>query len=191
MLRSRPDGLALATSAGITFLDAGGTRSVSDFHGLVNQHVYALATRGEEVLAGTLGGLSVLRGDVVQASYTTFNSHLRHNWITAIQAVGDEWFVGTYGAGVMRLARNGEWDAFASLQGSIVINPNAMLVTREHVFAGTLEDGLLVYDRAGGRWNSVRDGLPSANVTALEAAGGTIYIGTDNGLVRIAEERIP
>ncbi len=186
----RPDGMLLATPAGITTIDAGGTHSVSDFHGLVNQHVYTIAARGGQVLAGTLGGLSVLRGDIVQASYTTFNSSLRHNWITAIQPVGDEWFVGTYGAGVMRLSKNGEWDAFAAMKGTVVINPNAMLVTPAHVFAGTLEHGLLVYDRASGRWNAVTDGLPSANVTAIEAAGGEIYIGTDNGLVRIAEDRI-
>jgi hypothetical protein len=31
-------------------------------------------------------------------------------------------------------------------------------------------------------------GLPSANVTALAYANGTLYVGTDNGLARIAEE---
>ena len=30
-------------------------------------------------------------------------------------------------------------------------------------------------------------GLPSKNVTALAAGGGYVYVGTDNGLVRIAE----
>ena len=184
----RRGGMVLATPAGITLLDDTGTHSVSDFHGLVNQHVYALAQDDNRLLAGTLGGLSVLEGDVVRASYTTFNSRLKDNWITAIQRVGDDWFVGTYGAGVLRFTRNGDWDAFADLRGSIVINPNAMLVTPTRVYAGTMENGLAIFDRGDGRWHFSTDGLPSLNVTALAASGGMVYIGTDNGLVRAAEQ---
>jgi len=33
-------------------------------------------------------------------------------------------------------------------------------------------------------------GLPSANVTALAAGGGYVYIGTENGLARIEEQRL-
>jgi ligand-binding sensor domain-containing protein len=183
-------GMTLATPAGITFLDAAGTHSVSDFHGLVNPHVYALGSADGQLLAGTLGGLSVLEGGAVKASYTTFNSHLKHNWITAIQRVGDDWFVGTYGAGVMRLTRNGEWDAFPDLGGPMSINPNAMLVTANRVYAGSLERGLLVFERSSGRWTTVTDGLPSVNVTALAESGGALYIGTDNGLVRIMERSL-
>ena len=36
----------------------------------------------------------------------------------------------------------------------------------------------------------VSDGLPSLNVTALAAHGGTIYVGADNELVRIAENNL-
>ena len=32
-----------------------------------------------------------------------------------------------------------------------------------------------------------RSGLPSRNVTAVEARSGVVYIGTDNGLVKIPE----
>ncbi len=187
-LRTR--GMALATPAGITLVDDTGTHSVSDFHGLVNQHVYALAQDNDRLLAGTLGGLSVLDGGVVRASYTTFNSRLKHNWITAIRRVGDDWFVGTYGAGVLRFTRNGDWDAFEDLRGSIVINPNAMLVTPTRVYAGTMENGLAIFDRLTNRWHFASDGLPSLNVTALAAGGGMIYIGTDNGLVRATEQSL-
>jgi outer membrane protein assembly factor BamB len=125
---------------------------------------------------------------VVRANYTTFNSHLKHNWITAIQRVGADWFVGTYGAGVLRFTSNGDWDAFSDLRGSIVINPNAMLVTPTRVYAGTMENGLAIFDRGSGRWHFSTDGLPSLNVTALAASGGMVYIGTDNGLVRATEQ---
>jgi ligand-binding sensor domain-containing protein len=50
---------------------------------------------------------------------------------------------------------------------------------------------LLIYDRAARRWHSTTAGLPSANVTALASAGGDLYIGTDNGLVRIPERSLP
>lgn len=182
--------MVAATPAGVTIFDAAGTRSVSEFHGLVNPHVYTVAQADGDLLAGTLGGLTVLHDGAVKASYTTFNSRLKHNWITAIQRVGGEWFVGTYGAGVLRFSPNGEWDAFPDLRGSIVINPNAMLVTSSRVYAGTMEQGLAIYDRATGRWSMTTDGLPSANVTALAAAGGAIYIGADNGLVRTAEQNL-
>jgi len=65
------DGLALATPAGLTFLDASGARSMYAFHGLVSNHVYALGVSGDELVAGTLGGLSVLEKGDVTANYTT------------------------------------------------------------------------------------------------------------------------
>ena len=184
------DGLALATPAGLTFLDAGGARSLYAFHGLVNNHVYALGAAGDELMAGTLGGLSQLdRGDV-KVNYTTTSSNLKHNWITSVVRVGPEWMIGTYGAGVVGLDASGRFHAFDVATGPIEINPNAMLVTAGYVLAGTLGDGLYLYDRQSGRWSVIRDGLPSMNVTAFTSLNGYIYIGTDNGLVRIPEQKL-
>jgi ligand-binding sensor domain-containing protein len=184
------DGLALATPAGLTFLDATGARSMYAFQGLVNNHVYALGVSGDELMAGTLGGLSLLEKGDVQLNYTTATSELKHNWITAVVPVGPEWMVGTYGAGVLGLDRSGHFHSFENATGPIEINPNAMLVTKSHVFAGTLGKGLYVYDRESGRWFAIEEGLPSSNVTALAAANGYVYVGTDNGLVRVQEQRL-
>ena len=184
------DGLALATPAGLTFLDAGGARSMYAFQGLVNNHVYALGVSGDELMAGTLGGLSRLEKGDVQVSYTTATPGLKHNWITAVVPVGGEWMIGTYGAGVLGLDRSGHFHSFENATGPLEINPNAMLVTPSHVFAGTLGNGLYVYERESGRWFGVERGLPSANVTALALANGYLYVGTDNGLVRIEEQRL-
>jgi ligand-binding sensor domain-containing protein len=184
------DGLALATPAGLTFLDASGARSMYAFHGLVSNHVYALAASGDELMAGTLGGLSLLNKGGVAMNYTTTTSNLRHNWITAVVAVGSEWMVGTYGAGILGLDRSGRFSSFEMGSGSFEVNPNAMLVTTNYVLAGTLGEGLYLYDRQSGRWSVIRDGLPSLNVTALAAANGYIYVGTDNGLVRIPEQKL-
>jgi ligand-binding sensor domain-containing protein len=181
-------GLALATPAGITFLDATGARSMYAFQGLVNNHVYALAAEGYRLMAGTLGGLSQLNQEEVRVNYTTANSGLRHNWITAIVPVGDQWMVGTYGAGILGLDSSGHFSSFEKATGPFEVNPNAMLVTPAHVLAGTLGQGLYVYDRGSQRWFSVEEGLPSPNVTAFALHKGYIYIGTDNGLVRIPEQ---
>ena len=184
------DGLAVATPAGITFLDAEGARSMYSFHGLVNNHVYALGVSDDELLAGTLGGISALQKGLVKTNFTAGNSGLKQNWITAIARVGDEWMVGTYGSGVMELDRDGRFHPYETVTAAVDINPNAMLVTKDHVFAGTLGDGIYVYDRARQRWGILKDGLSSANVTAFAEGNGYIYVGTDNGLVRIQENTI-
>jgi ligand-binding sensor domain-containing protein len=192
-------GLALATPAGLTFMDAEGTQSLYGFQGLVNNHVYALGVQpdGDEMLAGTLGGVSVLAAESVQRNMTVANSGLRHNWVTAVVPMPDGgWMVGTYGAGVMRMDKDGHFapmdiDVKTTKAGhETVINPNAMLATSDHVFAGSLGQGLWVYTRATDRWRQRTEGLPSGNVTALLEHQGEIYVGTENGLVRIAERAV-
>ncbi len=187
----KPDGSAIAaTPAGISFIDASGISSIYAFQGLVNNHVYALASDGSRTIAGTLGGLSILEGPMVHASFTTANSALRHNWITSIVRAHDGWFFGTYGAGVMQMDSAGRMESFPEMRGQIEINTNAMVASGNAVYAGTLDRGLAVYNVASGRWNFWTRGLPSRNVTALEARGGVLYIGTDNGLVKIPESTV-
>jgi ligand-binding sensor domain-containing protein len=183
-------GLAVATPAGLTFFDPDGARSLYAFQGLVNNHVYALGVSGDQLLAGTLGGISVIGNEDVRLSYTTANSGLKHNWITAIVPVDGEWMVGTYGAGVLGLASDGRFYSVGDATGAFNVSFNAMLVTPQHVFAGTLGRGFYVYDRESDRWTDVRDGLPSSNVTTFAAHDGYVYVGTDNGLVRIKESEL-
>jgi ligand-binding sensor domain-containing protein len=184
------EGLAIATPAGLTFLDASGARSMYAFHGLVSNHVYALGVSGDELMVGTLGGLSVIGHGDVKVNYTAGASGLKQNWITAVVPVGDEWMIGTYGNGVVGLDRAGHFRAFERATAEMEINPNAMLVTAQHVLAGTLGRGLYVYDREKQRWAALGEGLPSLNVTALAESNGYIYVGTDNGLVRIQEQKL-
>ncbi|MGH9629284.1 MAG: ligand-binding sensor domain-containing protein [Bryobacteraceae bacterium] len=182
-----PDGMIAATPAGVSILGGPGVRSLYAFHGLVNNHAYTLGFRDNRLLVGTLGGLSIVDGGQVKANFTTANSPLGHNWITAIASLGEDWFIGTYGAGVLHLDASGAWHSFDDLRGSIEINPNAMTVTESRVYAGTLDKGLLIYERSRGRWHTMTNGLPSLNITAVAASNGYIYIGTDNGLVRMEE----
>jgi ligand-binding sensor domain-containing protein len=183
-------GMAVATPAGLTFIDETGAHSLYAFQGLVNNHVYALGMRGDRLLAGTLGGISILDNDAVTRNFTTATSGLKHNWITAVVPADDGWFLGTCGAGVEHLTADSRIEPTEATQSGVEINPNAMLVTPDHILAGTLGRGLMVYSRHSQRWKTIASGLPSLNVTAFAAHGQTLYIGTDNGLVKIQEDRL-
>ena len=71
----------------------------------------------------------------------------------------------------MGLDRAGHFRSYEKATADMEINPNAMLVTPRYVFAGTLGNGLYVYDRksCAGR---IHEGLPSQNVTALAQSNG-------------------
>jgi outer membrane protein assembly factor BamB len=189
-------GTALATPAGITFLGPTGAESLYAFQGLVNNHVYALtaSSGSDELIAGTLGGVSILRAHAVERNLTVANSDLKHNWITALLPMPDNTvLVGTYGAGLETLSSQGRFTPIELPAGTprdMVINPNALYATASHIYAGTLGNGMLVYSIASGRWSAITTGLPSLNVTAFAARDGEIYVGTENGLVRIPEANL-
>lgn len=186
-----PDGTMVAgTPAGVSFIEAGRISSLYAFHGLLNNHVYALGQVANRTLVGTLGGLSVVEAGLARAGYSTSNSGFRHNWITAVLATPKDVFVGTYGGGVMHGDGDGSWQPFADLPAQFEVNPNAMAASDRAVYAGTLDRGLAVFNRASSRWHWVTRGLPSLNVTAVAAQSGSVYIGTDNGLVRAPEEAL-
>jgi ligand-binding sensor domain-containing protein len=184
------DGMVAGTPAGITFLDASGPHSMYAFQGLVNNHVYALGVRENSVVVGTLGGLSFISGGAVQRNLTMGNSGLKANWITALASVGGDWLVGTYGSGILRVNAQGSVTATEATTQGTVINPGAMIADGRLVLAGTIGKGVLVGDADGTRWRSVTAGLPSLNVTALAVNHGIVYVGTDNGLVKIAESKL-
>src|SRR5207244_13599936 len=108
----------------------------------------------------------------------------------SLAEAGDDWLIGTYGAGILRMDAEGNISATDATQQGTVVNPGAMIATGGTVLAGTLGKGLLVGDATGTRWRTVTAGLPSLNVTALAADRGVLYIGTDNGLVKIAGDRL-
>jgi ligand-binding sensor domain-containing protein len=186
----QPNGLAIATASGVTLIDAAGPQSIYAFHGLASNHVYALGGGGARLLAGTLGGLSIIQDGFVRASYTTANSLLKQNWISSIVSDADGWYIGTYGSGVFHMDHDGHFTEFPDIPANTVINPNAMLAAGGRVFAGTLDRGLLAYDPADNRWAPVNNALPSMNVTALGSSSGNLLVGTDNGIVRMPIEGV-
>jgi ligand-binding sensor domain-containing protein len=191
LFREAEPGMAstvVATSSGLSFLERGAVSSIYAFQGLVNNHVYTLAQAGPVLLAGTLGGVSVLRNGRVEASFTTANSELRQNWITSSAVSGGDVYLGGYGSGVVLMNSRFEMQAFREFAGKRVeINQNAMLATKSGIYAGTAGQGLAFLPSGQQRWHFWETGLPSANVTALASEGEDLYIGTDNGLIRLPE----
>jgi ligand-binding sensor domain-containing protein len=184
------NGMVAGTPAGITFLDATGPHSMYAFQGLVNNHVYALSAHDSTLLVGTLGGLSLISGGEVRRNLNTGNSGLKANWITAFAEAGSDWLTGTYGAGILRISADGTVSSTDATARDTIVNPGAMASNSRFVLAGTLGKGLLVGDPTGTRWRTITAGLPSLNVTATTIYNGTVYIGTDNGLVKIAEDKL-
>jgi ligand-binding sensor domain-containing protein len=90
----------------------------------------------------------------------------------------------------MRLGADGSVTPTEATIPGLVVNPTAIVADGRLVLAGTLGQGLMVGDATGTRWRTVTAGLPSLNVTALAIHNGVVYVGTENGLVKISEEKL-
>src|SRR5262249_28757097 len=66
--------VAIATAQGFTLLEDSNLKSLYAFHGLVNNHVYSVAARGDQIYVGTLGGISRISNMHVTSSWTQMDS---------------------------------------------------------------------------------------------------------------------
>jgi len=183
--------MVLATAGGLTEVAGGRARSLTSFHGLSSNHLYTSAVAGSRLFVGSLAGLIELEGMRVVRTYKTSNSHLSHDWVTALAEADGTLYVGTNGGGVDALLPTGEWISFANDRevGKFEVNQNAMYFDGERLYVGTSDKGLLVYNTRARSWKRLSAGLPSPSVTAITGDDRYIYIGTMNGLVRI-EKRV-
>lgn len=177
-------GVAVATNAGVTFADGAVAKTVTAFHGLPNNHVYAVASLRGRTYAGTLGGLAEIEGLKVGQTYSVSNSRLPHNWVNALASFEGQLFVGTYGGGVASLMPSGEIVVHEDTAKTDV-NPGAMAVVGRRLYVGTLAAGALVYDIDADRWTRLGAVLGSANVTAIASNDRYVFFGTDCGIARI------
>ena len=183
----QPHGRALifATAGGLTTISEGRSRSLTAFHGLASNHLYASATAGSRLYLGTLAGLVELEGSRVLRTLKVSNSRLSHDWVTALCAASGSLFIGTNGGGVDELLPTGEITGFSDEIGKFEVNQGALVFSDDHLYAGTTDRGLLIYNTATRRWTRINEGLTSSNVTAIAADDRFIYVGTLNGLTRI------
>jgi ligand-binding sensor domain-containing protein len=162
-----------SAGAGVIRLDAQGhvLGRLTQRQGLRHNHVWDLETRGDEVLIGTLDGVSVARdGAVVRRhALTRASARLPVRDVRQLVVFESKVHAVTFGGGVR------------SLEGQSSDSE------RRAYAAALTSEGLVVAHSTGasvvGGAELVGGGLPSADVTALARAFGRIWIGTfDQGL---------
>ncbi|HEX2571167.1 MAG TPA: two-component regulator propeller domain-containing protein [Polyangia bacterium] len=199
-----PGGLALATSHGVVLAEGAKRRALYTFHGLANNHVYALASlpwaasrtpeaEGGTLAAGTLGGLSLIELGTrprITKNLGAGPGRLGAAWIAALAADPEGLYVGTYGGGVQRLRPDGSVEDLSAPIGRFHVNPGALVVERGTLWVGTLEAGLLACDLGERRWRRLERLLPPGGATAILVDGDTFYIGGPAGLVRASRSAV-
>lgn len=181
--------LALATSRGLMLGREKQWRALTAVQGLPSNSVYAVLPHREFLYAGTLGGLAQINAGRVVRTFKDSNSKLTHNWVTALCAVGNRLFVGTYGGGVFELTPSGEFASFAGDIGKQSVNPNAMASDGQRLYVGTLE-GAWVLDLDSAKWTRLKRELPSATILSVVANGDNAYFGTTSGIARINKNHL-
>lgn len=174
----------IATTKGLALPENGKIRVISNVQGLPSASVYATLSRGENVYAGTLGGLAEINGGRVRRVFKDSNSNLKTNWVTALCLAGERLFIGTYGGGIFELLPSGEIRAFDAEAGRFAVNPNAILSDGERLYAGTL-GGVRVLDLRTQKWSIVKRVLPAETVLAIAGDEKNVLFGTTNGIALI------
>lgn len=176
--------LALATSKGLSLGARNRLHGLTTVQGLPSNSLYTVLVQGRKTYVGTLGGLAVIEDGRVSRVFKDTNSKLTTNWVTALCAVGNRIFVGTYGGGLFELNASGELRSFAPEVGRVVVNPNAMWSDGWRLFVGTL-DGALIFEPSSQQWTRVKGELPSRNVMSITGSDNYVYFGTTGGIARI------
>jgi ligand-binding sensor domain-containing protein len=180
----RENTLVLATSKGLSLGARGKLNGLTTVQGLPSNSLYTVLVQGRKTYVGTLGGLAVVEDGRVSRVFKDTNSKLTTNWVTALSAVGNRIFVGTYGGGLFELSASGELRSFATEVGRVVVNPNAMWSDGSRLFVGTL-DGALIFEPSSQQWTRVKSELPSRNVMSITGNDNYVYFGTTGGIARI------
>jgi ligand-binding sensor domain-containing protein len=193
-LAATRDGVAIGYGQGVLLP---GSTLLSAFHGLPGNQALALVD-ADALYVGTPSGLGALAGRRVLWRVTAGEGKLSHPWVSALLAQEDGLLVGTWGGGLVQRhaggrasaaasGEGGRWEAFPETRG-LAVSPGALASVEGRAWAGTDADGLWRQSRDRARFERVRAALPSARVTALLAEPGVLWVGTDQGVVRLPIE---
>jgi ligand-binding sensor domain-containing protein len=192
-LASTERGVAIGYGQGVQLPGVG---LLSAFHGLPGNQALALAEARPALYVGTPSGLGEIEGRRVRWQVTQGEGHLPHSWVTALAVSGDGLYVGTYGGGIVRRlpasastseSRSGRFEPFVETEG-LKINAQCLVEVGGRLYAGTDGKGLYRLSLDRRRFERFDAPLPSPNVTALLADQDGLYVGTDEGLTRLALE---
>lgn len=178
--------LLLATTKGLAIGKSGKFSLLTAVQGLPSNNTYSISSIDKNIYVATLTGLAEISNGKVIRTYKDANSSLNSNWITALQPVNNQLFIGTYGGGIYQLMPNGQLRSFISEVGRLAVNLNAMFSDDKRLYIGTLT-GLWVYELSSQRWHQVKLELPSANVLSITGNSNDIYVGTTNGIAKFSK----
>lgn len=176
--------LLLATAKGLAIGKDNKFSLLTKVQGLPSNNTYSILAANNSIYVATLTGLAQVTNEKVVRTYKDANSNLNTNWITALQLVNNQLFIGTYGGGVYQLMPSGQLHSFVGEVGRLVVNLNAMFSDNERLYIGTLK-GLWVYQLDNQRWYQVNLELPSSNVLSITGNNHDIYVGTTNGIAKV------
>jgi hypothetical protein len=142
-------------------------------------NVYAFATSGANVFAGTDGGVFLSTNNGV--SWSAVNSGLTYTSVGSLALGGSYLFAGTSGAGVFRSTNNGtSWTpANSGIASESIL---ALVPTGSNLLAGTYGDGIFLSTDNGTSWTAVNSGLTDKTVRALVAVGTDVFAATYSGV---------
>ncbi|MBL0311635.1 MAG: hypothetical protein IPP78_02755 [Holophagaceae bacterium] len=171
-----------------------GSRLLSAFHGLPGNQALALVQGPEEsdpLFVGTPSGLGAISGSRVAWRTLAGDGKLPHPWVTALAYHGADLYVGTYGGGIVRRitshsgpAGPGSFEAFPETAG-LKVNTGCLVEAGGRLYMGTDGRGLWRLSADRSHFAPVRVPLSSSHVTAILAGKDALFVGTDEGLVRL------
>jgi hypothetical protein len=154
-------------------------------NGLWGGRVHAFAVDGDNIFAGTEGGVFFSSNN--GASWTPRSAGLTSFRIRGLAIIGSNLFVATYGGGVFRSSDKGiSWTAVNTGLGfgGIYVTVNALVAKGTNLFAGLDSGGVFRSSDNGATWTSVGGGgyafaVSGENIFA--GAYGYVMLSTDNG----------
>jgi hypothetical protein len=145
--------------------------------------ITSLASFGPSLMIGTEDGLFA-------RNILGCQSLLEDVSISAMvaDANGGLW-IGTDGDGLYRWDGERYRKRYLMRDSSLFDNVTALAYGHQHLYLGTT-NGLYVHDGGGWRTLTVEEGLPSNQITAIDASSWVVYIGTVNGSASYFENQI-
>ena len=172
-------GIFLTTNNGSQWIPAG----------LDSISISCLIANGTGLFAGTQAGIFHSTDDGV--TWTERNTGLTHLNVVALTVIGQSLFAGSYRA--FRSTNNGSsWTEVSDgltlpFVQTFTVSFNGQGET--NIFAGTATcdrpcyGGIYLSSNNGTNWSAVDSGLNSPYVLSLATSGGSIFAGTDDGVI--------
>ena len=174
-------GVFLSTDAGVSWANTS--------NGLTNPYIFAVASSGSSLFAGTTTLYGGIGGGVFistnnGANWTLASTGLTNKNVHCFAFNGTDIFAGTDG-GIFLSTNNGSsW----TLAGVTSYATEALVFNGTNLFAGTAGGGVYLSTDNGSSWNPVNAGLTNTTVNALKVNGSNLYAGTGGGGVFISTD---